>query len=75
MGGGPPSASGATGAGGEGPPRRLGGDTRTGSESAIDTVVESCTAISSSAYSSSSESETSESTGAERDALPRVSGS
>jgi 4-amino-4-deoxy-L-arabinose transferase-like glycosyltransferase len=33
-----------------------GGDTRTGSESAIDTVVESCTAISASAYSSSSES-------------------
>jgi hypothetical protein len=41
----------------------LGGDTRTGSESAIDSVVESCTAISSSAYSSSAESETSESTG------------
>lgn len=39
-----------------------GGDTRTGSESAIDTVVESCTAISSSAYGSS-ESETTESTG------------
>jgi 4-amino-4-deoxy-L-arabinose transferase-like glycosyltransferase len=34
----------------------MGGDTRTGSESAIDTVVESCTAIDSSAYSSSSES-------------------
>jgi 4-amino-4-deoxy-L-arabinose transferase-like glycosyltransferase len=33
-----------------------GGDSRTGSESAIDTVVEQCTAISSSAYSSSSES-------------------
>ncbi len=41
-----------------------GGDTRTGSESAIDTVVESCTAISASAYGSSSESETSESAGA-----------
>jgi hypothetical protein len=40
-----------------------GGDTRTGSESAIDTVVESCTAIDSSAYGSSSESETSESAG------------
>jgi hypothetical protein len=39
----------------------MGGDTRTGSESAIDTVVESCTAVSSSAYSSSSGSETSES--------------
>jgi 4-amino-4-deoxy-L-arabinose transferase-like glycosyltransferase len=33
-----------------------GGDTRTGSESAIDTVVESCAAIDSSAYGSSSES-------------------
>jgi 4-amino-4-deoxy-L-arabinose transferase-like glycosyltransferase len=33
-----------------------GGDTRTGSESAIDAVVESCTAVSASAYSSSSES-------------------
>jgi 4-amino-4-deoxy-L-arabinose transferase-like glycosyltransferase len=39
-----------------------GGDSRTGSESAIDSVVESCTAISSAAYSSSAESETSEST-------------
>jgi 4-amino-4-deoxy-L-arabinose transferase-like glycosyltransferase len=38
-----------------GAPGGLGGDTRTGSESAIDTVVESCTAISSSAYSSTSE--------------------
>jgi 4-amino-4-deoxy-L-arabinose transferase-like glycosyltransferase len=38
-----------------------GGDTRTGSESAIDTVVESCTAISSSAYGSSA-SESTEST-------------
>jgi hypothetical protein len=34
-----------------------GGDTRTGSESAIDTVVKSCTKISSSAYGSTSESE------------------
>jgi 4-amino-4-deoxy-L-arabinose transferase-like glycosyltransferase len=33
-----------------------GGDTRTGSESAIDTVVESCTAVSSSAYESESSS-------------------
>jgi 4-amino-4-deoxy-L-arabinose transferase-like glycosyltransferase len=33
-----------------------GGDTRTGSESAIDTVVEQCTAVSASAYGSSSES-------------------
>jgi hypothetical protein len=33
-----------------------GGDSRTGSESAIDTVVAQCTAIPSSAYSSSSES-------------------
>ncbi len=43
-----------------------GGDTRTGSESAIDTVVKSCTAISSSAYSSTSEStgEGSEASGA-----------
>jgi 4-amino-4-deoxy-L-arabinose transferase-like glycosyltransferase len=40
-----------------------GGDTRTGSESAIDTVVDSCTAISAAAYGSSAESETSESTG------------
>ncbi len=39
-----------------------GGDTRTGSESAIDTVVKSCTQISSSAYSSTSEA--TESTGA-----------
>jgi 4-amino-4-deoxy-L-arabinose transferase-like glycosyltransferase len=52
-------AMGGEGASGGG----LGGDTRTGSESAIDTVVESCTAISSSAYGSSSESETSESAG------------
>jgi 4-amino-4-deoxy-L-arabinose transferase-like glycosyltransferase len=35
----------------------MGGDTRTGSESAIDKVVESCTAIPSSAYGSASESE------------------
>jgi 4-amino-4-deoxy-L-arabinose transferase-like glycosyltransferase len=34
-----------------------GGDTRTGSESAIDTVVESCTVVESSAYGSSSESD------------------
>jgi 4-amino-4-deoxy-L-arabinose transferase-like glycosyltransferase len=33
-----------------------GGDSRTGSESAIDTVVKSCTAVASSAYSSGSES-------------------
>jgi 4-amino-4-deoxy-L-arabinose transferase-like glycosyltransferase len=33
-----------------------GGDTRTGSESAIDTVVESCTKVESSAYESGSES-------------------
>jgi hypothetical protein len=49
------SATGERGSGGEG--AAVGGDTRTGSESAIDTVIESCTAISSSAYSSSSESE------------------
>lgn len=42
----------------------FGGDTRTGSESAIDTVVESCPAISSSAYGSASESSTTESTSA-----------
>ncbi|OJU84064.1 MAG: hypothetical protein BGO11_14245 [Solirubrobacterales bacterium 70-9] len=40
-----------------------GGDTRTGSESAIDTVVEKCTAVSASAYSSTGESETAESAG------------
>jgi hypothetical protein len=40
------------------------GDTRTGSESAIDRVVESCTAISSSAYGSASGSSTTESTSA-----------
>jgi 4-amino-4-deoxy-L-arabinose transferase-like glycosyltransferase len=34
-----------------------GGDTRTGSESALDTVVKSCTKISSSAYGSTSEGE------------------
>jgi 4-amino-4-deoxy-L-arabinose transferase-like glycosyltransferase len=34
-----------------------GGDTRTGSESAIDTVVKQCTAVSASAYESGSESE------------------
>ena len=51
MAGGPGGATGASSAGGTG-----GGDTRTGSESAIDTVVESCTAISSSAYGSESES-------------------
>jgi 4-amino-4-deoxy-L-arabinose transferase-like glycosyltransferase len=41
----------------------FGGDSRTGSESAIYTVVESCTAISSSAYRSASGSESSQSTG------------
>ncbi len=40
-----------------GPPTGgIGGDTRTGSESAIETAVRSCTEISSSAYESSSES-------------------
>jgi 4-amino-4-deoxy-L-arabinose transferase-like glycosyltransferase len=39
-----------------------GGDTRTGSESAIDTVVESCTAVDSSAYGSATEAAGSEST-------------
>ncbi len=53
-GGGPSGGGEGASAGG------AGGDTRTGSESAIDSVVESCTAISSSAYGSSSESETSE---------------
>jgi 4-amino-4-deoxy-L-arabinose transferase-like glycosyltransferase len=55
---------GSTGAGSESasgtPPGQstggFGGDTRTGSESAIDKVVESCTAISSSAYNPTSES-------------------
>jgi 4-amino-4-deoxy-L-arabinose transferase-like glycosyltransferase len=62
--GGAPSAGGESGSSGEGASTGgLGGDTRTGSESAIDSVVESCTAISSSAYSSSAESENSESTG------------
>jgi 4-amino-4-deoxy-L-arabinose transferase-like glycosyltransferase len=56
-GGGPSGGGEGASAGG------AGGDTRTGSESAIDTVVESCTAIDSSAYGSSSESETSESAG------------
>jgi len=54
MGGG---TTGATATGSEGAAAGGGGDTRTGSESAIDSVVESCTAISSSAYSSSSEAE------------------
>jgi 4-amino-4-deoxy-L-arabinose transferase-like glycosyltransferase len=62
--GGAPSAGGESGPSGEGASTGgLGGDTRTGSESAIDSVVESCAAISSSAYGSSAESETSESTG------------
>ncbi|HET6506139.1 MAG TPA: glycosyltransferase family 39 protein [Baekduia sp.] len=55
--GGPSGGEGAPGGG-------FGGDTRTGSESAIDTVVESCTAIPTSAYGSSSESESSASVGA-----------
>jgi 4-amino-4-deoxy-L-arabinose transferase-like glycosyltransferase len=68
MGGEPSGAAGAGSeggqSGGEGASMgSLGGDPRTGSESAIDTVVESCTAISASAYGSSSESETSESAG------------
>jgi len=54
--------SGLSGGGFGGGTGGAGGDTRTGSESAIDTVVESCTAISSSAYGSS-ESEATESTG------------
>jgi 4-amino-4-deoxy-L-arabinose transferase-like glycosyltransferase len=45
------SGLGSTAASGGGPG---GGDSRTGSESAIDSVVEACTAISSSAYGSSS---------------------
>jgi 4-amino-4-deoxy-L-arabinose transferase-like glycosyltransferase len=48
--------SGLSGGGFGGGTAGAGGDTRTGSESAIDTLVESCTAISSTAYSSSSES-------------------
>jgi 4-amino-4-deoxy-L-arabinose transferase-like glycosyltransferase len=47
------SGLGGTGGGGFG---GASGDTRTGSESAIDTVVKSCTKISASAYGSSSES-------------------
>jgi 4-amino-4-deoxy-L-arabinose transferase-like glycosyltransferase len=39
-----------------GGPGGAGGDTRTGSESAIDTVVKQCTAVSASAYESGSES-------------------
>lgn len=46
-----------------GPGGAIGGDTRTGSESAIDTVVESCTAISASAYGTASESGTTAATG------------
>jgi 4-amino-4-deoxy-L-arabinose transferase-like glycosyltransferase len=53
------TAGGPAGSSTAGPPsgsRGPGGDSRTGSESAIDSVVKQCAAISSSAYGSSSES-------------------
>jgi 4-amino-4-deoxy-L-arabinose transferase-like glycosyltransferase len=58
------SGSGGSGAGfGGGGPGGAGGDTRTGSESAIDEVVESCMAISASEYESGESGSASESTG------------
>jgi 4-amino-4-deoxy-L-arabinose transferase-like glycosyltransferase len=56
--GGPPGGIGGTGgeSAGAGVTAGVGGDTRTGSESAIDTVVRQCTAVSASAYEPGSES-------------------
>jgi 4-amino-4-deoxy-L-arabinose transferase-like glycosyltransferase len=71
MSGAPGSSSGGRSVPGGG---TAGGDTRTGSESAIDTVVEGCTAISASAYESGSGS-AAESTGTEGGAAESAGGS